>query len=134
MPVLDVDAVCTHDDLVNEIGSLAALLSLLPRDAGGSSRSFRVLAYSDVVKALQRRAPPVNEADLDDPTQLRDAVAYGALARLYRAAVTTSDPADIHRAKWQHYESMQSDEIAGLRPTVGGGSHASTISIPFGRR
>lgn len=134
MPILDVDTVCTHEDLANEIGSLAALLPLLPRDAAGDSHNVRLLAYSDVVKALARRAPPVHENDLDDPTQLRDAVAYGALARLYRAAVTTNDPADIHRAKWSHYQSLQDDEIAGLRPSVGGGSNASTFSIPFGRR
>lgn len=130
---LDLENVCTHTDLAEEVGGEEVLANLLARSQGGSSELARKKALEEVVRALARRAPPIYESDLTDPTELRAAVVYGALTRLYRQAMTTPDSVFAQHAKT--YASQYEDELDGLSPTVGGGdSMASAFSFGTERR
>jgi len=131
---IDVETVCTHADLLTEIGSTRELARLLPPEAAGSSTAFREAALEETIKALRRRAPPVFEADLADVTELRDVVAYGAAARLYRLSLTGAADTDAQAAKWRHYRDAFRDEIDALSPTVAMGARAAVGSIQVSRR
>lgn len=134
MTVYDVDAVCTHDQLVAEVHSPEALRQLLPPSANGDSHAIRALAYSDVVRALARRMPPIREDDLDDPTELQNAVVLGTLKRLHFAAITTAAEGDVHWAKYKQYQDEFESEINGISPSVSGGSEGGAFSFSLERR
>lgn len=128
-----VDDVCTHAQLANEVGGEDELENILPTSYAGSSATPRTLALSDVVKSLSRRTPPIREGDLQDVTQLRDAVAYGALERIYRAAMTGPD--SPHAALQRVYERKYQAECLGLTPTLAAdGARGSAFSITMERR
>ncbi len=129
-----IDSVCTHDDLVNELHSPEALNELLPRSANGSSAGVRTKILGRVLSALKRRMPPITESDLNDPTELRDAVLYGTLEDLHMAGLTTSAEGDVHWAKYKIYRDKFSEEISGMTLTVCGGSTAGPMSFSLERR
>lgn len=81
---LDVDEIATDADLVNELGSSAKLNRMMPLVADRDS--LRQRSLQDAVNALTTRAPAVFETDLQDITELKDAVVYRALERMARAA------------------------------------------------
>lgn len=131
---MDVDTVCTHDDLASELGGVAELANLLPTSFNGSSAGPRALALRDVLKALGRRVPPVFEEDVSDPTELRDAVAFGALERIYRSAMTTPD--SVFGTQRKIYDERFKSEVLGLQVTTGssGARAPMGIGIPMERR
>lgn len=134
---IDVNEVCTDENLIEEVGGAEALSNLLSRSLGNDSTLARRAALNDVLRMLSRRAPPITDADIVDPTELRAAVAYGALTRLYRQAITTSDSVFALHAKT--YQTQFDDEVNGLRPTVAddeldGDIHASAWSFGTERR
>lgn len=130
---ISLESVCTDTDLANEIGGAENLENLLARSQGGSSELARQAALDDVIRTLRRRSPPIYDSDLSDPTELRAAVTYGALMRLYRQAMTTPD--SIFAAHAKTYASQFEDEVDGLSPTVGGGdATASVFSFGTERR
>lgn len=130
---LDLESICSDTDLADEVGGPENLENLLAKSQGGSSETARRKALEEVVRALSRRSPPIYESDLTDPTELRAAVSYGALTRLYRQAMTTPD--SIFAAHAKTYASQYEDELDGLSPTVGGGdSIASAFSYGTERR
>lgn len=129
MPTLytnDVDLYCTHDELVGEVGGDRKLRKLVPPDAEEQdpTRDVREQALRDVMKVLRRRSPPVHESQITIPAELKDAVAYGALMRLYRAAMTTPD--DVNAALYRDYKKKFEDEVGNLRLSVDG---TTTVDI-----
>lgn len=110
---IDVELVCTEEDLANEIGGARALDEIL-RDL--KSETVRELALRDVLKSLKKRTPPIQSGDIVDPTELKEAVIYGSLARLYRDAMTTAD--DIYALKMKHFDKKYSSEMSNLSVTV----------------
>lgn len=128
-----IDSVCTHEQLADEIGGTAELENLLPESFAGESTSPRQLALHDVIKTLSRRTPPIREADLQDVTELRDAVRYGALERIYRSAMTGPD--SPFAALQRIYERKFQAETLGLTPTIAlDGSRGSAFAISMERR
>lgn len=131
--MIDVDDVCTHEQLADEIGGTEELENVLPTSFAGSSEKPRQKALDDVLKALSRRTPPIRESDLQYVTELRDAVTYGALERIYRAA--TTGPDSPFSALARHYERKFQAETLGLTPTLAlDGARGSAFSIAMERR
>lgn len=129
---INVNDVCTDADLIEEIGSPEALSNLLARSLDNDSTPARRAAMNDVLRMLSRRSPPIRDVDIVDPTELRAAVAYGALTRLYRQAMTTADSVFAVHAKT--YSNQFEDEVAGLRPRVADldGESVSASAFSFG--
>lgn len=132
---IDLDSVCTHADLIGEIGSevqLRRMLPAQPSDTTDPTRPFRQRALEDVVKLMKRREPPIHEGNLSDLTQLRDAVIYGTLSRLYRVNATTD--ADVHSAMWRHWERRMESEVMSMRVDVAEGGVVNMTGISVRRR
>lgn len=87
MSTLSVANIATDDDLIAEVASEAKLARAMSRSADRDA--VRTLALNDVVAALAQRSPPIFEADLADQTQLKNAVVYRSLVRIFRSARTT---------------------------------------------
>ena len=129
---INVNDVCTDADLIEEIGSPEALSNLLARSLGNDSTPARRASMNDVLRMLSRRSPPIRDVDIVDPTELRAAVAYGALTRLYRQSITTADSVFALHSKT--YANQFEDEVAGLRPRVADldGESVSASAFSFG--
>jgi len=113
----DIDLYCTHGDLADEVGGARKLAKLIPPDDVDDATSLvRTQALRDVYKALKRRTPPVFESQITDPSELKDAVAYGALMRLYRSAMTTPD--DVNASLFREYRGHFETEILSMRLTL----------------
>lgn len=132
MSTIAIDDVCTEADLEQEVGGSAVLQSLIPSEWSGSAQKAREDALDDVVRALRRRTPPIREADLADVTELKMAVKFGALERLYRLAMTTSG--SVHAEHRRLYSDRFSDEVNGLSPTLTDDTRGAVMSIAFHRR
>ncbi len=131
--MIDVDDVCTHEQLGDEAGGLEELENVLPVSYAGSSAAPREAALRVVLKACSRRTPPIYEADFLDVTELRDAVAYGALERIYREAMTGAD--SVYALKRAYFEKKLHAELLGLAPRVqSSGGRATVFSIAMERR
>ena len=85
---LNLESICTDDDLANEVGGLVAL-DRINRDITQRDQ-FRAQALEDVIAALGSRSPPVSVNDLSNPAELRSAVRYRALSKLYVREITES--------------------------------------------
>lgn len=130
---LDVDDVCTHEDLAAEVGGSNELDNLTPDEYEGNSKPMRERALRDTLKALARRTPPILEVQLADPTDLREAVIYGTLAHLYRMGMSTTD--GVHGTKHDIYNKKFESEVLGLNPSLSTtGARANAYSIQISRR
>lgn len=132
----DVDLYCTHADLIDELGGserqLRKLLPPEPNDPDDPTKAIRQQALRDVLKTLSRRTPPILEPDITVPAELKDAVVYGTLYRLYRAAATTPD--DMNAKLATDFETKFNAELAGLRLTIDDGASVDVASIAIFRR
>lgn len=131
---INVDDVCTHAELVAHVLSARALAELLPDEARGSSTQARQNALDAVLSALRRRSPPIRESDLDDVTDLKQAVILGTMRELHFAGIVTASEGDRHWAKWKSYRDRFDDEISGMSVSVGGGSEGAPSSFSVERR
>jgi hypothetical protein len=134
---MDVESVCTDQDLEDKVLGRAHLQNLLPKDwlDVGLGRKVatiaRTTALREVLEALARRRPPVREADLVYPSELKNAVCYAALRDIYYGAITHAESPYGKQAK--HYASQFSQELSSLQPTVNAGVSASSLSIRISR-
>lgn len=130
----DPNVYATHGDLADEVGSARALANLCSPEADPADPTLlvRSQAVRDVFKSLSRRTPPIAESMITDPTQIKDAVVYGALMRLYRAAMTT--PEDTNAKLFKHYSDKFNEEIGGFRLTVNDGARVDVGGVPVFRR
>lgn len=98
--ILNVNAIATDEDLIAEVASKArldrAMPNVLQRDA------IRVAALGDVLGALATRSPAVLDTHLAAPAELRRAVVYRALAKIFMAAVAVEG--DVHHLLSKNYE------------------------------
>lgn len=115
---IDVEDVCTNAHLVSEIGDATLLDRLLPVESKDSA-PFRQRALEETMKSLRRRVPPITEAMLSNVVELRDAVRFGALARLYERAMTQGGRDNVHATKARWYQERFQDELRALQPTIG---------------
>ena len=131
MSITAVDTVCTDQDLSRRLTGGDTLKELFPKGQV-NAQATRQDVLDRVLRALKGRTPPINETDLQDPTELRDAVAFGTLAELYFGAfVEEGDPRHI-RAK--RFDAMYKSEVSSLRPTVTHGQIGASMSIAIHRR
>ena len=133
---MNVETVLTHDQLAADyVMGVAALANLLPQSFNGSTDGPRAEALRLTLKSLARRTPPVYEDTLSDPTELRDAVAYGTLEIIYGAAMANAGPDSIFAMKRKLYDDRFKAELQGLAPSVSEGVRAhGGIGIPMERR
>lgn len=133
---IDVADIVTHKDIVDEMGSERELRNVLtpdPNNVEDPTKTFRELAYRDVLKALERRTPPVTESMLSNRDDIKDAIRYGTLARLYRQAITSDG--DGFSVKWKHWQGQFNAEVIGLRVRTNDGDvDAGNLSFPVMRR
>lgn len=136
---ISVDDVCTHANLCDEVGGTGVLEPILPAGWEGEATSanrtlsVRTAALNEVLRALERRVPPIREADLSDVTELRTAVTYNALSRLYAMAMSSAD--SPFGLRYKDFQQRYRDEITGMQPAVASGAAtANTFSISMERR
>ena len=128
----DIDTICTHEQLAREVGGTEGLLNLLAASEAGDSQETREDVLLDVIDTLRRRTPPIYPENLSDPSELRRAVTYGSLEKLYRMAMSNSGSvyADLHKIFTKKYDA----ETLGLAPTLASGGRGSAFSIQVSRR
>lgn len=128
--ILDVNMIATDLDLANEVGDAARLARAVPkverRDA------IRQAALQDVVSALQTRTPPILENMLVDPTELRKAVVYRALSKIFLAGVAIDG--DTHAYLSARYEKEYLGAVRGSFSVAPGVAGPSGWSFSWERR
>lgn len=130
---IDVDLVCTEQDLVNELMSREQLYNILPKEyATDGARMVRQQVLDDVLISLSRRVPPIYEEHIADPAALRRAVSAGTIYRLYLGAMTGQG--DVFAEQMRFWRTRYNEEILGVRPVLADRSIANTFSIRIERR
>lgn len=130
---IDVETVCTHKQLGAEVLGIERLSLLTGTIAADSSVAVRQRALDDVLTLLEKRTPPIFASTISDASQLRNSVAFGALERLYREAMTNDK--DVFAVKRRIYEKKFNSEVSTLMiDTPDGARTASALSVPTGRR
>lgn len=130
MSTLDVNTIATDANISDLVGA-SELANIMP-DGWADAEPARQIAYDNALKTLSRRTPPVYEATLSIPAELRDATVYGALANLYARGITgTDDPQSI---QWKRFRDEFNAELRSIRPTVEDGVRAPNTQISLERR
>jgi hypothetical protein len=101
MTFLSVDDICTDADLVSELGGDVGRLDRAMKLTAARD-AMRTSALQDVVDSLSTRSPPVLEGDLTTPTQLKRAVCYRALSKIFLAGIAIDG--DVHSILSARYE------------------------------
>lgn len=123
---IDVDDVATDEDVRNHEGLTEdRFLDLLPEGVT-DAETFRQSALERTMKILKRRVPPLSDASIGLPVELRDAVIFGTLERIYFSAMTTAEDGNVFRAKWEHYKGEFNEEVAAMKVTISGEVAAPT--------
>ncbi len=131
---MDVETVCTEADLGDYLGDqLTAQSRILPSTWTDASKA-RQQALDEVLTALSRRTPPIREADLATPTELKRAVQYGAEMWLLWHSLTTAGQDSVLAFKYSEARKRFSAEVNGLTPTVSGGLRGSSFGFGISRR
>lgn len=84
-----------------------------------SARPALTLALTNVLDALASRVPPILEADITTPSQLRNAVVLGALEIVYNMAIQHEGSPNVERAR--NFGKMYRAALSALQPTVADG-------------
>lgn len=111
---INIESVCTDAQLDEYLGGrLNATLNLMP-SAWDDALPARAFALRRTLQALGRRSPPILEGDISDPTQLHDAVLFGACARIYELAMTAGGESEVFYLQAKRYDQKFRDELASL--------------------
>ena len=137
--MIDVETVATDADLCAYTLGRSSLNDLIPDDeawlaSDGVSKSAAVArrtALANVLAALLRRRPVISEADLIDPSELRQVVCYGALEILYRGAIQHEESPNVGRAK--SFAALYASELQSMQPSVRAGATTSSLSVRLSR-
>ena len=124
---IDIDTVCTHAQLVAELLGDDHILTQVLGDSQ-DSEAVRQRALEETIKRLSRRTPPVLDSELNDVTELRDCVRYGALWKIYFTAMTEGDESALWTRKASSWKEMFLDEVAAVQPSLGGDVRAAAGS------
>lgn len=102
--VLDVETIATDADLIAEVASKARLDRAMPSQT--QRDAVRVAALEDVLFALATRSPPIRDTMLAHPAELKKAVVYRALTKIFLSAVAVEGDvhATLHRAYEREYQ------------------------------
>jgi hypothetical protein len=127
---LDVNMIATDADLANEVGDLARLTRAMPRP--DKRDSARAAALSDVLAALRTRTPSIFAESLIDPNELKKAVVYRALSKIFLAGVAIDG--DTHAYLSARYEREYQGAIRGSFTVAPGVAGPSGWSFSWERR
>lgn len=131
---MDVETVCTEAEFASYLaGQLTTQANLLP-PSWSDATPARTQALDDILRALERRTPPIRETDLAVPAELKRAVQYGAEMWLYWHSLSTVGDGSVFAFKYGEARKRFSAEIDGLMPTLSGGLRGSTASFSIARR
>lgn len=133
--IINVDDVLTHDQLDDYFGGqLDGGQHLVPSDDADTAKA-RGWALDEVLAHLAALTPPVYEASLSTPAELKRAMTHKAAERIYYLAMTGGENAEVFHAKMRIEQGNARAALGQLRPTVAGGSaQASPMSIGISRR
>lgn len=132
--LIDVDAVLTHAQLDDYLGGkLTGHEHLAPLNDTDTAKA-RTFAVDEVLAALASRTPPVYEAFITIPAELRRSARHAAAARLYDLAATSGSDAELNWAKMRLEEARRDAALAQLKPTVADGVQAPALSSGIVRR
>ena len=123
---LNVDLIASDEDLVAEVASRARLDRAMPNVS--QRNAIRKAALQDVVDALMTRTPSVLEAHLLDARELKRAVVYRSLAKIFLAAIAVEG--DVHATLHRNYEREYQAAVRA-RFSLGPGPVASSSGYSF---
>lgn len=128
--ILDVNAIATDADLLDEAGEI---LDHAKKPGWSSWLADRTAALDDVLDALRNRTPRVYDTDLVDPTELKRAVVFRALERIFERAITGEG--DVWHVRARSMGRRYATAVSALAPTVQDGVVApGGLSIGIFRR
>lgn len=131
---MNVESVCTEAELATYLaGQLSGQMRILPAGWTDATQA-RTQALDDVLRALERRTPPIREADLAQPTELRRAVQYGAEMWLFYHSLTGAAEGSLLPFRYSEAKKRFQSEVDGMMPTLSGGARGSTFSFGVSRR
>lgn len=113
-------------------GRITRTHGVLPA-AWESAEPARRLGLERVLTELMNRHPPIFEADISTPSQLRTAVQYAAMSQLYELAATSGGEAELYFALFKSCEERYRQTMAGIKLTTGTGARM-TSSTGISRR
>ena len=117
---LDPDASCTDAQLDEFLGGkIRGAATILPA-TWESAKPARRFALETVMAHLRRLPVPVYEYHLQDPTELRNAVLFGAAAHIYVLAMTRGGDIELFAKMATYYQDKFDTEVAKLNPSVTG--------------
>lgn len=132
--LIDVESVLTHLELDNYLGGkLGAGMHLAPQH-DLDTRLTRTEALDAILSHLASRLPPIYEADIARPAELKQALKHGAAEMIYRFAMTSGANAELFHALMKSEGVKFGDQINALRPTVAGNVQATAWSVGISRR
>ena len=131
---IDLEDVLTEAQLVEALGATDVNGSALRPRGWDSLEPARRTALELALQHLTARTPPIREADLAVPAELRPAVLQAAKMQLYELAMTTAQEGSVWHAKWEMARALFRDTIKGLTPTLTGGLRGPARSFSFSRR
>lgn len=136
MPIatVDVDTIVSDQALDEFMGGQVKTgpMGLAPETWQNAAKPARQHALNRVLEALRRRTPPIVYADLAQPTELADAVMYGAAEHLWSLAMT--GPGDLGDTRRKYYGDKFDAALDGLTPTLSGGLRGTARSFGIERR
>lgn len=119
---MDADDVITDEQLAGYVGGMKNLADILPEDwinaaeNDKTAKPAKQAVVDRILKKLAKRTPPIEEADITDPTELAYITACGTLDFLYRAAPFSEGSANLKRA--DYWAGKFDDELDSLLVTV----------------
>lgn len=129
----DVNDILTDDAFNTFLGGQVRGATGLSPDAWYElSTPAREYAFNRVLESLRRRTPSIEYTDLSDPTELLDAVRYGAAEHIFQMAMT--EAGDIFDTQRLIFAEKYRNEINGLSPTLVDGSSSSPRTFNVERR
>ena len=114
-------------------GMLNSHIQVLP-DSIANTNAIRASILRIILKHLERRTPPIREADIADPTELRDAMAYGTLEQLYEHAMTGGGDGQRFYVLMEKYGKLFRTELNSLQITTSTNERARNQAPAIFRR
>lgn len=133
MSVPDVDEI-VNDEAMNTFlaGQLRGPMKLAPEAWQQMSKPARSYAFHRVLESLRRRSPSISYDDLKDPSQLSDAIKYGAAEHICQMQM--NDEGDLYDTQRKIWQQKFIDELISLSPELTDGTTASARTFTILRR